>query len=125
MNIELGKLQGAWNIIALEVEGAKMAEHVFKGSKIVVNSSSFNTISMGASYKGSVVIDERSVPKKLDLMFTEGPHMGQSARAIYELDGDVWKICMGFAGRDRPLAFVTIAGSGHALETLVREAGGR
>ena len=122
MNTELEKLQGTWKIVALEVEGAKMGEHMFKESKILVKGTRFNTISMGATYAGTVVVDALSTPKRLDLVFSEGPHQGSSALAIYEVVGDTWKMCMGFAGKDRPEAFVSTAKSGHALETLQREA---
>jgi len=43
-----------------------------------------------------------------------------SSLGIYELDGNGWKICLAFAGLDRPKGFVTKRGSGHALETLRR-----
>lgn len=122
METDLAKLQGCWKIVALEVEGAKMAEEVFSGSRIVVEGNDFDTISMGASYKGTLSVDEGSPLRQLDLRFSEGPHQGQISHAIYQLDGDTWKLCLGFAGRERPSAFVTTPGSGHALEILEREA---
>src|SRR6266849_480280 len=122
MDEALERLQGTWTIVALEVEGTNMGEHVFKGSKIMVKGNRFDTISMGATYSGTVSVDPTRVPRRLDVMFTDGPHQGRSSLAIYELDGDIWKLCLGFAGNDRPEAFLTTAGSGHALEILTREA---
>ena len=120
MDDELEKLQGTWHMIALEVEGAKMGPHVFKGSKIVVTGNRLDTISVGATYAGTVTVDPTTAPRRLDVMFTDGPHQGHSSLAIYELDGDTWKLCLGFAGNKRPEAFLTTAGSGHALEILTR-----
>jgi uncharacterized protein (TIGR03067 family) len=120
MDDELEKLQGTWNMVSLEIEGTKMGPHVFKGSKIVVKGNQFDTISMGATYMGTVSVDPASTPKRLDVIFTDGPHQGHSALAIYELDKDTWKLCLGFAGNKRPEAFDTTAGCGHALEVLTR-----
>jgi len=123
MKAEMAKLQGTWNIVALEVDGAKMAENMLKGAKIVVEGNNFTSISMGATYQGTMKVDVASTPKSFDLMFTEGPEKGNTSRAIYELDGDTWKICLTLGGKDRPKEFATKAGSGLALETLKREAG--
>jgi uncharacterized protein (TIGR03067 family) len=125
MQAELDKLQGTWNVVALEIGGAKMAENVLKGSKIIVKGDTFVTLSMGAAYKGSIKVDVAAMPKTLDLIFTEGPEKGNTNGAIYELDGDTWKICLNVSGKDRPKEFATKAGSGHALETLKRDAGGK
>ena len=118
MKGEIEKLQGTWNVVSLEIEGAKMEEPAFKGAKIVVKGEAFTTISMGATYKGTLKVDVTRTPKTLDLSFTEGPEKGSISLAIYELEADTWKICLTIAGNDRPKEFVTKAGSGHALETL-------
>ncbi len=102
MQPEIEQLQGTWNIATLEVEGRKMGESAFKGSKIIVNGDSFKTVAMGATYNGTLKLDVTSTPKTFDLMFTEGPHQGIASLGIYELDGATWKICLGFAGQDRP-----------------------
>jgi uncharacterized protein (TIGR03067 family) len=122
---EFEKLQGRWSIVSLEVEGTKVADNMVKGAKVVLQGNAFTTISMGAVYKGTISVDATRTPPTLDMHFTEGPEKGKTSRAIYELNGDTWKICLGLTGKDRPKEFVTKAGSGHALETLTREAGDR
>jgi uncharacterized protein (TIGR03067 family) len=122
MNEDLAKLQGAWSIVALEVDGAAMPENSVRGSQIVVKGSSFDTISMGATYKGKLKIDPAKNPRTLDLIFEAGPEKGNRALAIYELDGDAWRICMTVTAKTRPSAFATTPGSGLALETLKRGA---
>ena len=123
MNADMERLQGTWRIVTLEVGGVKMSDNDFKGSKIVVKGNSFTTISMGAIYNGTFQTEETNTPRTLDLTFTEGPHQGKKSLAIYELNGDTWKMCLAFAGLERPTDFVTAAGSSHALETLQREPG--
>jgi uncharacterized protein (TIGR03067 family) len=123
MKEELEKLQGAWDIVALEVDGATSPESAFRGSQIVVKENRFDTISMGATYKGKLKVDAKKTPKTLDLLFDEGPEKGGRSLAIYELDGDTWRICLTVTGKTRPTAFATKAGSGLALETLQRSSG--
>jgi len=120
---EIDRLQGAWEIVSLEVEGATMGESAFRGSRIVVQGNKFTSVSMGATYKGTMKIDAGKEPKALDLLFEEGPEKGNRSLAIYELDGETWKICLTLSGKTRPTAFATKPGSRLALETLKRSTG--
>jgi uncharacterized protein (TIGR03067 family) len=119
---ELKKLQGTWRMLTLEMDGAPMPAGAVAGAKIIVEGDQFTTSGMGAAYKGTMTIDATKTPKTLDMAFTEGPERGNTSLAIYEVNGDSWKICLGLTGKERPKAFSTAPGSGHALETLEREA---
>jgi uncharacterized protein (TIGR03067 family) len=119
MTGDLEKLQGTWRVASLEIDGAAMPA----GGSITVAGDRFTTAAMGAEYSGTVEIDPGKRPKRFDLVFTSGPHAGNRSLGIYQLDGDQWRICLGFAGSPRPTSFATSPGSGHALETLVRAAG--
>jgi len=123
MNAELQGLQGTWEIVALEVDGATVPEAGFRGSRIVVKGGTFTTISMGATYGGTLSIDASTNPKTLDLSFRAGPERGKTSLAIFELDGDTWKLCLTVTGKTRPTAFATKRGSGHAYEVLKRATG--
>ena len=123
MNKELERLQGTWDITSLETEGKKMGESAVRGSQIRISGNTFETVAMGATYKGRIEIDAAKKPKQLDLVFEAGPEKGTRSLAIYEIDEDRWRICLGLTGKKRPTAFSTKAGSGHALETLVRHTG--
>ena len=120
MQSDTEKLTGVWDIVALETEGAKLSESLFIGSKIILNGASFTTVSMGATYSGSFTVDESKNPKTMDMTFTDGTHSGAKSLAIYELNGDEWKLCLCLAGGDRPLEFSTSPGDGHAFERLIR-----
>lgn len=118
---ELTSLQGRWNILTLEVEGNELPASSFPGAAILIEEQTFTAINMGADYVGTLSLDTSHSPKRLDILFRTGPHAELASLGIYELNGDVWKICLGFAGRDRPLQFRTSQRSGHALETLSRQ----
>src|SRR5262249_49853447 len=121
-NPAIEKLQGTWRLVTLEVEGMPVGPEALKGSRIVVKGDTFTAIGMGAIYGGVLKVDESHTPKTLDMVFTEGPEKGNTSLAIYEVDGDHWKICLGLTNKTRPERFVSAPGSGHALETLEREA---
>ncbi len=55
------------------------------------------------------------------MKFTEGPEKGNTNRGIYELEGDIWKMCVSMTGGPASIKFATSAGSGCALETLRRD----
>jgi uncharacterized protein (TIGR03067 family) len=118
---ELAKLQGTWSVVALETEGTQSDAKLLKGAKIVVQGNTFTTMGMGPTFQGTINLDAASSPKKLDLEFTDGPPKGTKALAIYDLDGDTWKICLTLTATDRPKEFAARAGSGLVLETLKRE----
>ena len=119
---DLDKLQGSWTIVTLEMDGAEMPAGAPGGSKIVVNGNKFTTMSMGATYNGTISVDPTKKPKSFDLKFTAGPEKGNTSLGIYELDKDHWRICLTVTGKTRPSAFATAPGSGLALETLRRDA---
>jgi uncharacterized protein (TIGR03067 family) len=117
---EIANLQGTWSFVTMEVDGIQLPPKAFEGSKIVIKGTGFTTISAGAAYKGTFKVDITKKPKTLDLNFNDGPEKGNTSRAIYDLDGDDWKICLTIGAKERPKEFATKAGSGRALETLKR-----
>ncbi len=119
MTADLKNLQGEWTIRELEVDGQAFSP---LGSKIGITGESFTTNGMGAAFEGVIEVRPRKRPKEFDLVFTKGPETGNRSLGIYELVGDVWRICFTMRGGRRPTAFATTPGSGLALETLMRGA---
>ena len=117
MGQDLDGLQGAWNLLSLEIEGQKMPG---AGARIVVRGDRFTSIGMGATYEGTVSVHQTTVPKSFDLRFEEGPEKGNTNLGIYELDGERWKICLATRGSERPREFAAPLGTGIALEILQR-----
>jgi uncharacterized protein (TIGR03067 family) len=122
MKDDAQKLQGTWQFVSLEVEGAKMPAAALAGSEITIRGDTFVTTSPGAVDKGTFTLDTGKKPRTIDFTFTEGPEKGMTTWGIYELDGDTLRVCLSLRGRDRPIGFATKVGSGHALETLKRGA---
>lgn len=123
MPTDLDKLQGTWHVTSLETDGQKMPATAFEGSTIVIKKATFTSLGMGATYKGTVELDQAK--KTLNLLFSAGPEKGNRNRGIYKLAGDTWTICLATRGTMRPAKFATKPGSGFALQTLERAGAAR
>jgi uncharacterized protein (TIGR03067 family) len=119
MQSDLEKLQGTWNVTALESDGKKLPEITYANSTIVVKGNSFISTGMGAPYEGIIELNPRKKLKTFDVLFTEGHAKGTRHLGIYKLDDEAWTICFATQGTERPDSFSS-AGSGVVVETLAR-----
>ncbi len=117
---QLRALEGAWEFVGLEIDGAAVPGAASANSRILMDGDRFRMESAEANYDGRFEIDVETEPATIDIEFVEGPEAGNTALGIFELDGDQLTICLGLVGSDRPKAFKTTKGSGHALERLKR-----
>jgi uncharacterized protein (TIGR03067 family) len=115
---DLDRLQGTWNVAALEVDGQPMS--VPGDARIVIEGNRFNSLGMGAEYEGTLEFDASGKPARIDMKFDKGPEAGNTNRGIYQFTGDSWKLCVATRGAERPEAFKSTPGSGIAVERLVR-----
>jgi uncharacterized protein (TIGR03067 family) len=118
VNKDLARLQGTWTVSALEVDGQSVGAPA--DASIVIEGSRFTSSGMGAEYGGTFELDGAAKPAQIDMKFDTGPEKGNINLGIYQLKGDSWKLCLATRGAVRPASFRSIAGSGIALETLVR-----
>src|ERR1035441_907891 len=117
---DIALLQGVWTIAAMEVDGQSMTAAVLGDAHIVIKGSRFTSTGMGAVYEGTLELDASTSPARIDMKFDAGPEKGNTNLGIYQLDGDSWKLCLATRGTVRPASFSSTAGSGIAVETLVR-----
>jgi uncharacterized protein (TIGR03067 family) len=94
---EMQKLQGTWELVALESGGTKVTgkdipkflrdSFIIKGDKAPVTYE-------GKTYEATVRVDPTKNPKTLDRVFPGGkPFEGSVVRSIYKLEGDTLTIC--------------------------------
>ena len=115
-------LQGTWRITRLEMNGAPMPDAMLANAKIVIEGLRFTSLGMGAEYSGQMSFDDNARPKRFAVKFDgSGPESGRTNNAIYELDGDNWRLCVHVGGGPAPASFTTSAGDNCAYEVLVRE----
>jgi uncharacterized protein (TIGR03067 family) len=117
---DIDLLQGAWTVAAMEVDGQSMTAAMLGDAHIVIEGSRFTSTGMGAVYEGTLQLDASVSPARIDMKFDAGPEKGNTNLGIYRLDGDSWKLCLATRGTVRPIGFTSTAGSGIAVEMLVR-----
>jgi uncharacterized protein (TIGR03067 family) len=118
---DLDRLQGRWKVTRAEVNGKALPQKAFLKVVIVVKEDSI-TFKNGAEVYDVVTFDPDpgATPKSADLRHTSGLMKGVRERAIYELQGDVWKLCIAPRRQKRPTEFSTREGSGQQLFILKR-----
>ena len=85
-------------------------KYIFKDNQVGVMESHKKTRA------GIICLDATQTPKTMDITLTEGPQSGKTVLAIYEVDSDCLKLCV---GDERPTSF---SGAGKAaLIELGRE----
>jgi uncharacterized protein (TIGR03067 family) len=103
---DLKGLEGTWLALSAEEDGKKAPAKEVKGMRMVFEGKKF-TAYFGpiVLMQGTVKLDPGKKPKAMDLVSTAGRLMGQTAPAIYELDGDGLKVCLGEPDGKRPTEF--------------------
>jgi uncharacterized protein (TIGR03067 family) len=110
---DAARLQGAWAIDSVEVEGNPFAMEKLSDARLFVHgqrySFRFNGIELEMTYR----LDAALTPKAIDLIVTDGPNKGKMFRGIYKLEDDRFTICRTTEPEeDRPTTFSTRRNSG-------------
>lgn len=109
---EVEALQGAWVTIA----GRREAEFLVCGQQIAVHFAD------GDIYMGTFELGMTTCPHTMDVRITAGPvhHVGQTARCIYELDGDTVRWCTAGPGVKDRLTRIPSADESPYLSLVLR-----
>jgi uncharacterized protein (TIGR03067 family) len=70
--------------------------------------------------EGTATVDPTTTPKSLDLRASTGPYKGKLCRAIYEVRGGAFRVCLRLPGQPRPKRFESKEGSDDILATFKR-----
>jgi len=122
MSKDLELLQGTWTVTEVTMDGQPMPDGMVGGFQVAIAGDRFTSSGVGEEFNGTLVIDEKARPRRLDMRFTTGPQKGTVNLCIYELKGDRLRMCIATRGTVRPERFESPADSGIAVETLVRGA---
>jgi uncharacterized protein (TIGR03067 family) len=103
---DLPKLQGAWTLVALEVNGEKQPPEKIKRT-LVYAGHNWRVKVGDEEIDGSSKFDASKTPKAIDITYNTGPNKGKTYSGIYEIDGDTYRACVAPPGKDRPKEFVS------------------
>jgi uncharacterized protein (TIGR03067 family) len=60
---DLERLQGVWNIVALEADGQEVPAPMLTGARIAIQGDRFTSTGMGSEYEGTISIDASQTPR--------------------------------------------------------------
>jgi uncharacterized protein (TIGR03067 family) len=119
---ELARLQGTWQLVAVETDGQKAPEELIKSIRVTISGRT-HTVRAGDRVLAHDVrfeIDPTASPKAVTDTIPDGPDQGQQIRGIYRLEADTLISCVAPPGADRPTEFAAKEGTGHTLRTFRR-----
>jgi uncharacterized protein (TIGR03067 family) len=117
---ELQKFQGAWSVVALEINGRKAPAELLKNSRVEFKGDKYTFRSGEQTVEGTVTrADPSKTPKEIDTQHSTGASKGKTVKGIYEVEGDTLKLRLGIPGdSERPKTFVLKAGEPGRLYVL-------
>jgi len=119
---EYARFEGVWRFALVEVEGTKQPEAPFGTNKIIIwGDGQFVVVQGQRITRGRFELDLTKTPKHFDVTITDGPAKGRRTEAIYDLEGDTYKVCGSIRSKERPAALISKPGSGTILQVLKRE----
>jgi uncharacterized protein (TIGR03067 family) len=113
-------IEGAWVPSKAELAGQPLPEALLKTISLKLDGGKYDVSAAGEPDKGTYTLNSSTKPKSMVITGTEGPNKGKSFPAIYELEGDVLRVCYDLSGKARPGEFKTTAGTQLYLVTYHR-----
>jgi uncharacterized protein (TIGR03067 family) len=119
---DYARFVGVWSFAVIDVEGTKQPTPPFDSNKVIIAEDGRFIVVQGPKVtRGIFKLDPSKTPKHYDQTITDGPAKGLTAACIYELEGDTYKLCGSFRGKERPVSFDCKPKSGLILQSLKRE----
>jgi uncharacterized protein (TIGR03067 family) len=116
-------LQGTWQIVELEANGAKKSAEEIQGWKVIFENDEMWVVKpSGKDPKLQFKLDPTKGPKTIDLIVQEGKDKGKVAPGIYAFGNGQLRLCINIFGHlsFRPREFKTQEGDGVGFATLKR-----
>jgi uncharacterized protein (TIGR03067 family) len=113
-------IEGAWAPVKAELAGQSLPAAVLKTISLNLDGGKYEVSVAGEPDKGTYTLNSSTKPKSMVITGTEGPNKGKTFPAIYDLEGDVLRVCYDLSGKQRPAEFKTAAGTQLYLVTYHR-----
>lgn len=118
---DLKKLQGSWELAALEVNGQDVPLEKLKGTTLTVKDFLYTVKIKDQVLENRIELDPSKSPKNLDLIPLEGANKDKIHKGIYKIDGDTFMMARGLAPeQDRPEQFATWPNTNYFVVTWKR-----
>jgi uncharacterized protein (TIGR03067 family) len=117
----LQKLEGAWVVARVEVDGMKVPAELVKDFRLDFKGHGYTMRHGQERHEGKIKIDPTRKPATLDIMPETGSDKGKTQLAIYFLQGNLLTICGAAPGKERPEDFDTKGKKAVTLLVLRRQ----
>lgn len=114
------QIQGTWTIADAQFGGAPFPAEAAKTIVLKLDGGKYE-LKAESLDKGTYSVDATAKPKTLDVFGVEGPNAGKHFPGIYELNGDVLKVCYELGDGPRPTEFKSPTGTKIFLVTYQRK----
>lgn len=114
-------LEGKWKPVKAELAGQPVGDEVLKIISLKMDGSKYEVFVGDEPDRGTYTVDETTTPKMMTVVGTEGVNHGKTFPAIYELKGDVLRICYDLSEKKTPTEFKSTAGTKLYLVTYERQ----
>ena len=104
-------VQGSWKPVKAELAGQPMPDAVLKSISLKLDKGKYEVFVGEHPDRGTYTIDSNTKPKSMSVTGTEGPNIGKTFPAIYELKDDTLRVCYDLSGKKRPTEFATKPGT--------------
>lgn len=114
-------VQGSWQPAQAELAGSPMPDAVLKTISLKIDNGKYEVFVGAQPDRGTYTLDSATKPKSMTITGTEGPNLGKTFPAIYELKGDTLRVCYDLSGAKHPTEFKSVAGTVLYLVTYNRK----
>lgn len=112
-------LRGTWKLTEATLGGAKLPDAAIAPLRLELGDGTYALTGAESPDKGTIAVDAKK--KSIDVTGTDGPNKGKTFPAIYELKGDVLRICYDLSGKKRPSEFKSAKGTQEFLVAYKRD----
>jgi uncharacterized protein (TIGR03067 family) len=108
------KIQGTWEVVEFIANGTTIPDEVRSKIKVIIKDDKMELTGTGGTDRREYVIklDPTKKPKEIDAVAKFDPYKEKTVPGIYNLDGDLLKLCMPNGPTlERPSEFKAPAGS--------------
>jgi len=113
-------LEGKWMVVSAELSGEALPKEATKSMLLTLTGEKYQFTDGKSNDQGTVKIDATKKPKEMDITGAEGPNKGKTFLAIYDIQGDTFRVCYDLTGKGRPSEFATKKGAALFLVTYQR-----
>jgi uncharacterized protein (TIGR03067 family) len=102
-------LNGTWVATEATRNGQKVPDDFIKDNSVTFTDGKYKAFLGAATEEGTYKVDRSKKPNTIDMNPRSGRKKGATMQAIFELDGDMLKICWNLTTNQRPKDFTSTA----------------